>query len=60
MQANGPIVSVCMRLFLPEGGTSEQECEALISKVLASGALRLERWAAKIKELHPDFEHDIR
>ena len=38
---------------------AQQECEAILLKVLASGAQRLGRWAAKIEELYPGFEHDI-
>ena len=37
-QANGPIISVCMRLFLPEGGTSEQD------KSLSKNSDRGTRW----------------
>ena len=58
-EVDGPITRVNMRIFIPEGGTAEQECGAIIDQVLKRGGQRLEVWGEEMATRHPDAKHDI-
>ena len=55
-----PLVPLVMRgAFVMEGGTSEQECEAIKTNVLQRGGEKLTRWSEMVEMLHPGFVHNI-